>query len=86
MSNQVCRVPLLMGPCYHVSASSPLYDVSASDAAAEIASSGPLRSGTFGPSAEFDVQRHVSLGFAGTTSQLNEPRINVRLCPGMRVP
>ena len=70
MSNQVCRVPLLMGPCYHVSASSPLYDVSASDAVAEIASSGSLRSGTFGPSAEFDVQRHVSLGFAGTAPNL----------------
>ena len=28
----------------------------------------------------------IPLGFAETTSQLNEPRINVRLCPGMRVP
>ena len=66
MSNQVCRVPLLIGPSYHVSASSPLHDVSASDAAAEMAASEPMRGGAFGPSADFTVQRHVSLGFTGT--------------------
>lgn len=70
MSNQVCRVPLLMGPSYHVSASSPLCDVSASDSAAEIASSEPMRGGAFGPSADFTVQRHVSLGFTGTAPNL----------------
>ena len=30
-SNQMCRVPLLMGPCYNVTATHPLSDISADD-------------------------------------------------------
>ena len=35
-SNQVCSVPLLMGPYYHVTASWPVADISASDPEAEV--------------------------------------------------
>lgn len=44
-SNQVCQVPLLMGPRYHVAANGPLAGVAASDANAEITVCSPLRSG-----------------------------------------
>ena len=64
-SNQVCRVPLLMGPRYHVAANGPLSDVATSDAAAEITTSVPLRRGGAAQGSDFYVQRSVELGFTG---------------------
>ena len=69
-SNQVCRVPLLMGPRYHVAANGPLSDVVASDANAEITVSSPLRGGGAAPGGGFYVQRQVELGFTGTAPNL----------------
>ena len=69
-SNQVCRVPLLMGPRYHVAANGPLSDVATSDAAAEITTSVPLRRGGAAQGSDFYVQRQVELGFTGTAPNL----------------
>ena len=68
-SNQVCRVPLLMGPRYHVAANGLLSGVAASDADAEITTSVPLRGGAVQGS-DFYVQRSVGLGFTGTAPNL----------------
>ena len=59
-SNQVCKVPLLMGPNYHVTASHPVADVSASDAEAEVRPASRDVSG-----GDFNVKRGVELGISG---------------------
>ena len=56
-SNQVCKVPLLMGPDYHVTASHPVADVSASDAEAEVRPASRDVSG-----GDFNVKRGVEHG------------------------
>ena len=64
-SNQVCRVPLLIGAEYRVRASQPVSDISASDPAANvwINDAQPV-----GSSRDFGVQRPVSLSLAGEGS------------------
>ena len=69
-SNQVCRVPLLMGPRYHLVASGQLSGVATGDTNAEIAVSAPLRGGGVAQGSDFYVQRHVDLGFTGTAPNL----------------
>ncbi len=69
-ANQVCRVPLLMGPRYHVAANGPLSDMATSDAAAEITTSVPLRRGGAAQGSDFYVQRQVELGFTGTAPNI----------------
>lgn len=71
-SNQVCRVPLLIGARYHVRASPPVDDVSVSDPEAFISY---LRS-----VGEFYVERPIELYFAGDDDSgtiVSDPDIGV---------
>lgn len=71
-SNQVCRVPLLMGARYHVRASPPVDDVSVSDPEAFVSY---LRS-----VGEFYVERPIELYFAGDDDSgtiVSDPDIGV---------
>ena len=69
---QACEVPLLIGPCYRVTANRPVGNISASDPEAEIRLDEPVRllrgaapAAGCGPSAGFEVERRVELGFDG---------------------
>jgi hypothetical protein len=69
-SNQVCRVPLLMGAEYRVRASLPVSDISASDPEANIWINDAPPSGmrgvqSMGPSRDFGVERPVSFSLEG---------------------
>ena len=66
-SNQVCNVPLLMGPRYHVTANWPVANITTSDPAANIWSYGTRG---FGPSGDFGVQREVELHLTGTAPNI----------------
>lgn len=73
-SNQVCRVPLLIGARYHVRASPPVDDVSVSDPEAFISY---LRS-----VGEFYVERPIELYFAGDDDSgtiVSDPDIGVAI-------
>ena len=73
-SNQVCRVPLLIGARYHVRASPPVDDVSVSDPEAFISY---LRS-----VGEFYVERPIELYFAGdddSSTIVSDPDIGVAI-------
>ena len=73
---QACEVPLLMGACYHVTASWPVDGISASDPGAEVRLNsvqpsmlppgGGLRGGGgAGPCDDFEVERPVDIGIDG---------------------
>ena len=73
-SNQVCRVPLLIGARYHVRASPPVDDVSVSDPEAFVSY---LRS-----VGEFYVERPIELYFAGDDDSgtiVSDPDIGVAI-------
>ena len=57
-SNQVCRVPLLIGASYRVRASRPIYDIAASDPEANVWAND---SQSLEPSCDFGVEKPVSL-------------------------
>lgn len=83
-SNQVCTVPLLIGAGYSARASWPVTDISSSDPEANISLNAGSPAGLrgapipqcggqlFGPSADFEVERPISLGLdgGGGTGQL----------------
>lgn len=69
---QVCEVPMLIGACYHVTASWPVDGISASDPAAVVRMSAVPPSGLnlrggggSGPSDDFEVERPIALDIQG---------------------
>ena len=69
-SNQMCRVPLLMGATYRVRANRPVSDISASDQETNICiidaqPSGMSGAQATGPSCDFSVERPLSFSFVG---------------------
>ena len=69
-SNQVCRVPLLIGAEYRVRASRPVADIYASDLGANVwlndaQPSGMRGTQATGSSCDFGVERPVSFSFGG---------------------
>lgn len=82
-SNQVCRVPLLMGAIYRVRASRSVSDISASDQETNICINDAQPSGmrgtpTTGPSSDIGVERPVSFsleGGNGSGSLMTQPNV-----------
>ena len=93
-SNQVCTVPLLIGARYRVRANWPVTDISSSDQEANISLNAAPPAGlrgapipqcggqTFGPSADFEVERPISLsldGGGGTGQLVTSPYVGAEI-------
>ena len=93
-SNQVCTVPLLIGARYRVRSNWPVTDISSSDSEANISLNAAPPAGlrgapipqcggqTFGPSADFEVERPISLeldGGGGTGQLVTSPYVGAEI-------